>query len=174
MKISVFVGTSLDGFIARPNGAFDFLTAGGAEPPGYEEFIGTVDCLVVGRNTFEQVAAFPTWPYKKKMRVVVLSSRPVEVTTISGLKAEQMSGTPADIVERLAADGVRHIYVDGGITIQRFLAAGLVNRITVTRIPVLIGEGIPLFGSVPHDVKLRHLRTEDFGGAVRSEYEVLG
>jgi dihydrofolate reductase len=86
---------------------------------------------------------------------------------------EQMDGPPAEIVSRLAASGVHHIYVDGGITIQRFLRAGLIDRLVVTRVPVLIGEGIPLFGSLPRDVRLRHLATRQYpSGLVQSEYQV--
>jgi dihydrofolate reductase len=171
--ISVFVGTSLDGFIARSNGSFDFLPAGGGEPHGYDEFIATVDALVIGRNTFETVLSLPTWPYGKK-RVVVLSSRPVDFSAVREAVVEQMAGSPAEIVAKLGAGGAHHLYVDGGITIQRFLRAGLVQRLTITRVPVLIGDGIPLFGALPHDLQLRHIATQQYpSGLVKSEYQVL-
>lgn len=173
MKVSVFVGTSLDGFIARPNGDFDFLPEGGGEPHGYTEFMASVDALVIGRKTFEVVLALPEWPYGDK-RVVVLSSRALDFSKLPAGMIEQMSGSPAEIVTRLAASGVKHIYVDGGITIQNFLRAGLVQRLTITRVPVLIGEGIPLFGSLPHDVRLRHVATQHYpSGLVKGEYEVV-
>jgi dihydrofolate reductase len=146
MTASVFVGTSLDGFIARPNGDFDFLPADGGEAHGYEEFIATVDAIVMGRNTFETVLTLGAWPYGGK-RVVVLSSRPVDLSEARGGVVEQMSGPPEQIVSQLAASGAQHLYVDGGITIQRFLRAGLIQRLTITRVPVLIGEGIPLFAA---------------------------
>ena len=158
MTASVFVGTSLDGFIARPNGDLDFLPADGGESHGYEEFIATVDAIVIGRNTFETVLTLGPWPYGDK-RVVVLSSRPIDLSVTRGGVVEQMSGPPEQIVSQLAASGARHLYVDGGITIQRFLRAGLIQSLTVTRVPVLIGEGIPLFGSLPHDIQLRHIAT---------------
>ena len=148
MPVSVFVGTSVDGFIARLDGTFDFLGGDDVEPHGYEEFFASVDAVVMGRNTFEVVAAFPSWPYQQK-RVVVLSSRPVDLSPGRGAKLEQMSGEPAEIVAKLAATGAHHLYVDGGITVQRFLNAGLVDRVTITRVPVLVGTGIPLFGSCP-------------------------
>ena len=175
MKVSVFVGTSLDGFIARKNGDFDFLPAGGGEPHGYDEFIASVDTIVMGRNTFEVVLKLGGgWPYGKK-RVVVLSSRPVDLSAARGGLVEQMGGAPAQIVEQLAASGARHLYVDGGITVQRFLRAGLVQRLTITRVPVLIGEGIPLFGPVARDIALRHVQTRSYAsGLVQSEYEVVG
>jgi dihydrofolate reductase len=173
MMISVFVGTSLDGFIARKNDALDFLPVDGGEPHGYDEFIAGVDCLVIGRNTFDVVIGFPQWPYAKK-RVVVLSSRPIDFAKIREGVVEQMSGEPQEIAAKLAASGVKHVYLDGGETIQRFVSAGLVDRLTVTRVPVLIGAGIPLFGSLPHDVKLRHIATHTYkSGFVKSEYEVI-
>ena len=174
MKMSVFVGTSLDGFIARRNGSFDFLPEGGGEPHGYDEFMASVDTLLIGRNTFEVVLGFGEWPYGKK-RVVVLSNRPVDLSQVRGGVVEQMSGSPTEIATKLAATGAQHVYVDGGITVQRFLAAGLIQSLVITRVPVLIGDGIPLFGSLPHDVKLRHIETRQYmSGLVRSEYQVLG
>jgi dihydrofolate reductase len=171
--VSIFIGTSLDGFIARPNGALDFLPPDGGEPHGYNEFIASVDALVIGRNTFETVLAFPEWPYGKK-RVVVLSSKPLDFSKVRGGAVEQMSGTPAEIIAKLAATGAHNLYVDGGITIQRFLRAGLVQRVVITRVPVLIGEGIPLFGSLPSDIKLHHVSTQHYpSGLVKSEYEVI-
>jgi dihydrofolate reductase len=173
MTISVFVGTSVDGFLARRNGDFDFLPAGGGEPHGYDEFIASVDAIVIGRNTFEKVLTLEgAWAYGKK-RVVVLSTRPIDLSAAVGGVVEQMGGAPADIVRRLEDSGARHLYVDGGITIQRFLAAGLVHRLIITRVPVLIGEGIPLFGAVPHDIRLTHVTTRHFAsGLVQSEYRI--
>jgi len=171
MTASVFVGTSLDGFIARKDGSFDFLPDD-PEPHGFEEFLASVDALVMGRNTFETVMGFDAWPYGEK-RVVALSSRPLELSRAKG-KVEQMAGEPAEIVAKLEASGARHLYVDGGITVQRFLRAGLIQRLIVTRVPVLIGQGIPLFGALPHDIRLRHLATRAYAtGLVQSEYEVV-
>jgi dihydrofolate reductase len=171
MPVSVFVGISVDGFMARPDGGLDWLPEGGGEPHGFTEFLESVDALVMGRNTFEIVAAFETWPYGSKP-VVVLSSRPLDLSAVPGT-AEQMAGPPAEIVARLAARGIDHLYVDGGITIQGFLRAGLVERLIITRVPVLIGEGIPLFGPLPQDVRLDHVATRSYaGGLVQSEYRV--
>jgi dihydrofolate reductase len=173
MAASVFIGTSVDGFIARVNGDLDFLPPDGGEPHGYVEFMASVDALVIGRKTFETVLAYPEWPYGKK-RVVALSSKPLDFSSVRGGVVEQMSGAPAEIVSKLAARGVNHIYVDGGITIQAFLRAGLIQRLIITRVPVLIGEGIPLFGALPGDVRLKHVATRDYpSGLVQTEYQVL-
>jgi len=172
MNASVFIATSLDGFIARANGAIDWLPPGGGEEHGYDAFIASVDALVIGRNTFETVLTFGTWPYGEKP-VFVLTTRPLPVPTPAGAVLERMSGDPREIVSQLALRGVRHIYVDGGITIQRFLRAGLIQRLIITRIPVLLGDGIPLFGAVPRDVALRHVATRQYAtGLVQSEYVV--
>jgi dihydrofolate reductase len=173
MTASVFIGTSLDGFIARRNGDLDFLPPDGGEPHGYNEFIASVDAIVIGRNTFETVLSMKPWPYGNK-RVVVLSSRPVDLSAAVGGVVEQMAGPPAEIVSRLAASGAHHLYIDGGITIQQFLCAGLIQRLIITRVPVLIGEGIPLFGALPHDIRLRHIATRHYpSGLVSSEYRVV-
>ena len=172
MMVSIFVGASLDGFIARSNGDFDFLPAAGGEPHGYTEFIASVDAIVVGRNTFEKVLTLGPWPYADK-RVVVLSSRPIDLSRAVGGVVEQMAGTPAEIVARLAVSGARHLYIDGGITIQAFLRAGLIQRLIITRVPVLIGDGIPLFGMLPGDIQLCHIGTRHYAsGLVSSEYHV--
>ncbi len=171
VKASVFIGTSVDGFIARANGDLDFLPPGGGEPHGYDEFMVTVDALVIGRKTFETVLTFDTWPYAEKP-AFVLSTRPLATPPL-GAVVERMSGPPADIVSQLAARGIRHIYVDGGVTIQRFLQAGLIQRLIITRVPVLIGTGVPLFGALPRDIPLKHVATRQYAsGLVQSEYLV--
>jgi len=173
MKTSVFVGVSVDGFLARSDGALDFLPEGGGEPHGYDEFMASVDALVIGRNTFETVLGFPDWPYGDK-RVVVLASRPLGFSAVRGARVEQMGGEPPEVARRLEASGVTHAYIDGGITIQRFLRAGLIQRLVVTRVPVLIGSGIPLFGELARDIRLEHVATRSYpSGLVQSEYLVL-
>jgi dihydrofolate reductase len=177
-ECAVFVGVSLDGFIARPNGDLDWLMGqgdGDSGEYGYNEFIAGIDAIVMGRRTFEKVLTFDKWYYGTK-RVVVLSSTPLDIAAAQarGGSVEQMSGAPAEIVSRLASSGARHLYIDGGITIQQFLRAGLIQRIIVSHLPVLIGEGIPLFGPLPQDIQLRHITTRTYpGGMVQSEYHVM-
>ena len=171
MLISVFVGTSVDGFIARKDGSFDFLEAGGSEPHGYSEFIRTIDAHVIGRKTYETVLGFDGWAYGKKP-VFVLSTQPLAPAPKKAI-IERLSGDPADIVEQLSSRGIRQVYLDGGDAVQRFLRAGLVDRLIITRVPVLIGEGISLFGSVPRDIPVRHIATRSFpSGLVQSEYHL--
>ncbi len=173
MKASVFIATSLDGFIARANGDLDWLPAGGGEPHGYDEFIASVDALIIGRKTYETVLGFEAWPYGEKP-VFVLSSRALAPAP-AGAVVEHMSGPPAEIVSRLTARGIEHAYVDGGITVQGFLQAGLIQRFILTRVPVLLGAGIPLFGVTGRDIPLRHVATRQYAsGLVQSEYLIAG
>jgi dihydrofolate reductase len=172
MQASVFIATSLDGFIARLDGGLDWLPPGGGEEHGYTEFMRTVDAIVIGRKTFETVLAFAEWPYGATP-VVVLSARPEALVAPDGAVCDMMTGTPDEIVARLAERGMTHLYVDGGVTIQRFLEAGLIQRMVITRIPVLLGSGIPLFGPVSRDIWLEHVATRTYqSGMVQSEYHI--
>jgi dihydrofolate reductase len=164
---------SLDGFLARPDDALDFLHAGEQEPHGFKEFLASVDVVVIGRRTFEVVLKLGHLALYGKKPVVALSSRPLEFSSVKGGVVEQMSGEPTEIVKQLKSHGFKHAYIDGGLTIQRFLAAGLIDRLVITRVPVLIGAGIPLFGPLPRDISLRHVATRSYnGGLVQSEYEI--
>ena len=172
MKASVFIATSLDGFIARPDGSLDWLPPNGGEPHGYAEFMATVDALVIGRKTFETVLTFDEWPYGTKP-VVVLSSKPADLAAPPGAVCDMMAGTPDEVVARLTRRGMTHLYIDGGVTIQRFLEAGLIQRLILTRVPVLLGRGIPLFGSLARDIRLEHVATKSYpSGLVQSEYVI--
>jgi dihydrofolate reductase len=173
MRVSVFCGTSVDGFLARPDDTFDFLKAGEGVPHGFTEFLKTVDVVVIGRRTFDVVRDLGHFGLYGKKQIIVLSSRSLDFSNIQE-KIEQMSGTPQEVAAHLDGRGFKHAYVDGGITIQRFLQIGLVDRITITRVPVLIGQGVSLFGPLPHDIQLRHVATLSYeGGLVQSEYEVV-
>lgn len=177
LKTSVYIATSLDGFIARTNGDLDWLTGGdetSTEDYGYQAFIDTVDVIVMGRHTFEKVLTFDEWPYPRQ-KVIVLSSRALTVPPQVSEHVELLALSPSDVVQKLAADGATHVYVDGGQTIQRFLNANLIDELIITRIPILIGQGIPLFGAVHNDIKLKHLETRQFeNGFVQSRYSLPG
>jgi dihydrofolate reductase len=175
MNATVYIATSLDGFIARENGELDWLHEGGAssdgEDYGYKAFMQTVDAIVMGRHTYEKVRTFNKWPYDKP--VIVLASRPLAIPPELQGAVEHMSGQPAEILARLSARGMHHVYVDGGRTIQKFLEARAIQRLIITRIPVLIGRGISLFGPVSCDIHLQHIATRQYpNGLVQSEYAV--
>ncbi|WP_341908779.1 dihydrofolate reductase family protein [Polaromonas sp. YR568] len=166
---SVYIATSLDGFIAREDGAIDWLMEGNGTVPasedcGYAQFMSTVDVLIMGRNTYDQVATFEPWPYEGK-RVVVLTSRPVQFLQGSGIQLEASTEAPHALLHRLGTGGCKHAYVDGGQVIQSFLSEGLIDELTVTTIPVLLGAGRRLFGELPGDMKLRLVSSKayDFG-----------
>ena len=172
LRASVFIGATVDGFIARLNHDLDFLPPGGGEEHGYEKFMRSVDALVIGRNTYEKVLSFDPWPYGEKP-VIMLGNPPIDPPT--GAVAEQLAGTPHEIFVNLSSRGWTHVYVDGGITITRFLEANLIQRLIITRVPVLIGTGIPLFEPLPRDVKLNHIATRSYpSGLVQSESLVVG
>lgn len=165
---SVFIGISLDGFIARRDGDIEWLTSRGekAGEYGYDAFIADIDTIVMGRATYETGLTFDAWPHEGK-RVEVLS-RTLEtddprVTVHRDLDA---------LIDHLDATA-RHVYVDGGQVIRSFLRAGRVDDLTISTVPVLIGSGLPLFGELERDVDLEHLGTEVFGaGLVQSRYAV--
>jgi dihydrofolate reductase len=176
VKCSVFIATSLDGFIARKNGDLDWLPGSdgvaGDEDYGFHEFFASIDTLVMGRKTYELALTFKEWPYRGKNVIVLSSGFPREPKSLN----EGVMGTsssPTELIQRLASSGSGHVYVDGGKTIQGFLQADLIQDMTITRIPVLIGEGISLFGPLAHDIKLEHVSTRAFeSGFVQSKYKV--
>jgi len=177
-KCSVFIAASLDGFIARPDGSIDWLDQANRRVPkgedcGYGQFMSTVDALVMGRHTFELARSFGEWPYGQTP-VLVLSSRMKSLPDGIPDTVRLSNEAPAALVARLSARGMKHLYVDGGLTIQRFLSDALIDEITITRIPVLIGSGRPLFGPLSEDVWLEHISTRAFDfGFVQTKYRVV-
>lgn len=117
-------------------------------------FIASVDTLIMGRNTFETVLSFPEWPYDK-IPVIVLSSQPLVIPASLQEKVSQGYGAPETITAQLSTDGRKHLYIDGGLTIQGCLNAGLIDEIPLTRFPVLLGSGISLFGDRGSEFELR-------------------
>ena len=174
---SVFIATSLDGFIARDDGAIDWLEAANQRVPhpedcGYGAFFDSVDALVMGRNTYELVSSYEVWPYANK-RVVVLSSRELIIPLDRIDTVSTSSKSPQVLVDQLATEGATHLYIDGGVTIQSFLRAGLIDKLTITVIPVLLGSGKSLFGTLDQDILLEHLSTTAYDwGFVQSTYRV--
>ena len=172
MMCSVFIASSVDGYIARSDGNIDWLTSATQEDDdyGYKTFYDSIDCLVIGRKTYETARTFGQWPYIEK-RVVVLSTKPNDVPNMPGHNVQIVSSAPSQILEILESAGCRHAYIDGGKTIQSFLGIGLVDEITITAIPILLGEGIRLFGILNRDIKLRLLETKAYkNGFVQTKY----
>lgn len=181
MKASIYIAMTLDGYIARENGDLDWLLGSNKKAENVPEnedidfnaFMASVDVLVLGRNTYEFVVSYGEWPYGN-MSVIVLSSTLTVISDDFSNKIQLRNCSPVELYDELKDSGKKHLYIDGGKTIQGFLKAGLINEIIITKIPILIGSGIPLFGQLSKDVKLRHLETVSFkNGFVRSKYEVL-
>ncbi len=176
-KCSVFIATSLDGYISRDDGSIDWLMKANnlvlpGEDGGYKSFISTIDILVMGRHSYEKVLSFDEWPYGD-LPVVVMSSQaiiiPERLQTYVSISAE----TPIDLVKRLSKQGAKHLYIDGGITIQNFLANNLVNEMIITLMPVLLGGGRSLFGPLKNDIELHHVKTQVLGGGfVQIKYRI--
>lgn len=183
-RCSVFIATSVDGFIARPDDSLDWLTGRPAEEEtgehdpdqdfGYGAFFATIDALVMGRGTFDVVAGFDgDWPYGATP-VYVWTSHPEDLHVKDGAVVRPLAGDLDAVVDRVRADGIGHAYVDGGATIRQFLAAGLIDRMIISTVPVLIGEGIPLFGGTGPDIRLALVSCEHFdGGMVQRTYDVV-
>ena len=177
ITVSAFVATSLDGFIARSDGALDWLNEANTTVPddedcGFQAFMDSIDAVIMGRKTYEQVLSHHEWPYGRTP-VVVLSRSPISSPPGVPVTVTYSSEPPRDLLERLSKEGAERVYVDGGITIQGFLSEGLIDEITVTVIPIILGDGIPLFGPIGKDIGLKHVRTTAFDfGFVQTTYSV--
>jgi dihydrofolate reductase len=181
---SVFLGMSVDGFIARSDGTLSFLDGGekpddGAAPApddgtggdfGFADFVASIDAIVMGRSTYEFIQPFSDWPYQGKP-VHVLSST-LEPGADDRITVHRSLD---EAVAGLTAAGYRRVYVDGGRTVHAFLRAGLIADLTLSRVPVLIGTGLTPFGELAADIPLEHVRTRTSpGGMVQSTYRVRG
>ena len=171
MKTSVYIGTSIDGFIAKKDGNIDWLTqyANDDASHAYEEFMNGIDAIVIGRGTFEKILTFPSWPYEKK--AFVLSTSLKQLPDPVKDKATLLSMKPKELLSYLSGMGFSSVYVDGGKVIQGFLKEDVIDDLIISRVPMLIGNGIPLFGFLSADLKFKHIRTEiQSNGLVRSYY----
>ena len=171
MRTFVYVGTSLDGFIAEKDGDIDWLGEFEGEEVrrAYRGFISKIDAVVIGRGTFEKVLTYRTWPYDKM--VFVLSSSVTQIPGNLKGKVRILSLKPGEILAFLAKGGFSSISVDGGKVIQAFLREDCIDELVITRVPLLLGSGIPLFGDLDKDLKFDHIQTEVFSnGLVKSHY----
>ncbi len=172
MKCSIFIATSADGYIATQDGSIDWLyTAGNPEiemgpvEMGFTDFIASVDCMIMGRKCMDMIASMnlsrEQWPYGD-IPVFVLSNSISEAPLNLRDKVEIYSGPIPDLLERLNNKGYQHAYIDGGATITAFLNLKLINQMTITKVPVLLGEGIPLFGKINSNIKLEESKAKAF------------
>jgi dihydrofolate reductase len=171
----VFIATSLDGYIARPDGDIRWLLERDdpREDHGYTAFIADKDAIVMGRGSYDMVATFDTWPYDRP--VIVLSRQLADAPVPDRLrgKVRFVDLTPAEAIRALEREGARRVYVDGGRVVQAFLRAGLIADMVVTTVPVLIGAGRPLFGELPRDRDLVLVDSRSFpSGLVQSTYRL--
>lgn len=171
----VFIAGSLDGFIARPGGELDWLLQAQASAPagedfGYAAFMAGVDALVMGRHTLETVMGFDPWPYNQP--VIALTRTPGRDVPAALKGRMRWSGeAPAALLELLGREGVRRVYLDGGALIQSFLREDLVDAITLTQIPVLLGQGRPLWGALPGDLHWQLVGVQHWAnGFVQTRY----
>lgn len=170
MKCSAFIATSVDGFIARPDGNVDWLHSSGNQDVemgnqadmGFYDYLSEVDCLIMGRKTMEVIANMnlsdDQWPYGD-MKIVVLSSSITEIPASVRSNAMVFSGELKDLISMLKEEGLKHAYIDGGSTIQQFIREGLMSEMTIARVPILLGEGIPLFTTLGREVSLKDAET---------------
>ena len=177
MKLSVFIASSLDGYIARENGDIDWLMKFNTKIPdgedcGYSEFMKSIDILVLGRNTFNKVLEFGEWSYKDKKVIVMTRSHVIIPENIQNC-VSIFSDSPVELVKMLKNSKIKGIYIDGGLIIQSFIQENLIDDITITMIPILIGGGKSLFGSIKDDIQLSLIDVKQYDfGAVQLKYQL--
>ena len=178
VKVSAFLGTSLDGFIAREDGSIEWLNdahkkVSSDEDFGFKSFLVSIDLIIMGRKTFEQVITFANWQYNNT-KIIVLTSKNIEIPEkLKQTVTTCNSTSPKQLIKELSDQSINHIYIDGGTVIQDFLSAGLVDEITVTIVPILIGKGKSFSGLLSKDLSLEHLKTTVFNfGFVQVKYKI--
>ncbi len=171
LRAAVFIAASLDGFIAKRDGDITWLTGRGehAGETGYDAFMSGIDTVVMGRATYEKVLTFGMWPYEGRRVAVASTSLPVDaderITVYRSVR---------ELLDGVAAQGGKSLYVDGGQLIQSFLRAEALDELIITTVPILLGGGLPLFGELDRDVDLEHEETTVLGaGFVQSRYRVV-
>lgn len=174
-KISVYIATSIDGYIAKKDDGLDWLETFSPPPEtpnedyGFKKFLNQIDALVMGKNTYKIASSANIWPYEGK-RVIVLSS------TLSSVcdKAEIYAGDIQHLIKKLWMEGIKYIYVDGGKTISQFLNAGLIDKLIISLIPIILGSGIPLFNNILKESWCRLISSQSYSnGLIQTRYEIL-
>ncbi len=168
--ISIYIATSIDGYIARKDGSLDWLDRVGGfdEDYGFQKLLGSIDAVILGRKTYEIASTVPD-PYPGK-KVVVLSN------SLNSVKngMELYRGDLAELLAKLQKEGIKHIWVDGGVTISQFLSSQLVDTMTLSIIPVILGSGIPLFNVISKEIPCRLISSQSYqSGLVQLNYEII-
>lgn len=184
MNCSVYIATSADGYIATLDGSVDWLhTAGNSEADmgdnqdmGFDRFIKSIDCMIMGRKCMEMISSMDLtpeqWPYGNT-HIIVLSNTVTEPPENLSGKIEMYSGDIHVLIKKLENKGFKHAYIDGGSTITSFINLKLIDKMTITKVPVLLGEGIPLFGKINQNVKLENSEATAFPNEfIQIKYDV--
>lgn len=170
MKCSVFIATSLDGFIARNNGSVDWLHTSGKPDAdmrdqadmGFNDYLSSIDCIIMGRKCMEVISNMnltaDQWPYGDK-RIIVLSNTLSQAPENMKGKIELYSGDLTQLIEKLENEGHEHAYIDGGKTIQSFIQLGFIKELTISKAPIILGEGIPLFDKMNSNIELTQAKS---------------
>jgi dihydrofolate reductase len=172
MKCSVYIATSADGYIATPDGGVDWLDSAGnqeadmgTEDMGFTAYMDSVDCMIMGRKCMEMIASMnlttEQWPYGDMPIVVLSNTIKTPPESLVG-NVEMYSGDINDLIKKLEADGYKSAYIDGGSTITSFINLKLINEMIITQAPILLGEGLPLFGKINQPVKLQDVKSTAF------------
>jgi len=179
----VFIATSVDGYIATPDGGVDWLHTSGnldvdmeSEDMGFQAYMNSVDCMIMGRKCMETISGMnltpEQWPYGK-IKIIVLSQSIKEAPENMKGKVEMYAGEIPVLINRLENEDFKHAYIDGGATITSFLNLNRINEITITQVPIILGEGIPLFGKVFESIKLEDARATVYeNGFIQTKYRV--
>ena len=165
-KIIVYIATSLDGYIAREDGNIDWLPE--SAESGYDTFYKSVDTVIMGKTTYDQVLTFGEYPYKDKKSFVF--------TTNNQTKDENAEFVSD--VDKFVKDGFpgvdKNIWLVGGAQIiASFLKQKVVDEIIVTIVPIILGKGIPLFKNIENETKLELVKTEKYTQLVDLHYTIL-
>lgn len=173
-QIKLFIAASLDGYIARENHSLDWLDQlehMKDEDYGYAEFLESVDILLIGRKTYEEVLGFGVeWPYQGKKSYVFTADSEFTTETPDTEVVNEL--TPEFITQLQEAESDIWL-VGGGKLIASFLKLGAVDDILVSIIPVMLGNGIPLFPEIHKDAKLQLVSCESFrNGVVNLSYRL--
>lgn len=169
-KISVYIATSIDGYIARSDGSLDWLDQVGGfdEDYGFKNLLDSIDAVILGRKTYEIASSVVDWPYKGK-RTVILSNT---LKTVRN-DAELFRGDITQLVSQLNSDGIKHAWIDGGATISQFLDLQMVDSMTLSIIPVILGNGIPLFNVIGKELPCSLVSSQSYpSGLVQIIYEI--